>query len=113
MSRSRSTRSALAKLVVVLVVEEPQPLVARSPIRRDVGVSAQDGQPMVPESLPHKSPLIERISALPRVTFHELRHTHASQLHGRREHPKVVPERLGHPTIAPRSRSRWIFTRTS
>jgi integrase len=36
---------------------------------------------------------------LPRVRFHDLRHTHASLLLARGVHPKVVSERLGHATI--------------
>jgi len=35
-----------------------------------------------------------------RVTFHDLRHTHATHLLGQNIHPKVVSERLGHSTIA-------------
>lgn len=36
----------------------------------------------------------------PRVTLHELRHTHASHLLAAGIHPKIVQERLGHSTIA-------------
>jgi integrase len=35
----------------------------------------------------------------PRVKFHDLRHSHATQLLGRGIHPKIVQERLGHSTI--------------
>jgi len=38
-------------------------------------------------------------AGLPRVRFHDLRHTHASLLLARGVHPKVVSERLGHATI--------------
>ena len=37
---------------------------------------------------------------MPRITFHGLRHTHASQLLRAGVHPKVAQERLGHSTIA-------------
>jgi len=38
-------------------------------------------------------------AGLPRVRFHDLRHTHASLLLARGVHPKVVSERLGHATV--------------
>ena len=40
-----------------------------------------------------------RRPGVPRVRFHDLRHTHASQLLKQGVHPKVVSERLGHSTI--------------
>jgi integrase len=56
---------------------------------------------MVPESVAHEvAPLVGRVKGLPRVTFHGLRHTHASHLLKAEEHPKVVQERLGHSTVA-------------
>ena len=61
----------------------------------------EDGAPMVPESLTHEfTRLAARIAGLPRVTFHRLRHAHASHLLQANEHPKIVQERLGHSTIA-------------
>ena len=36
----------------------------------------------------------------PNVTFHGLRHTHATQLLKEGVHPKVAQERLGHSTIS-------------
>jgi integrase len=40
-----------------------------------------------------------RRSNLPIGRFHDLRHTHASQLLRHGIHPKVVSERLGHSSI--------------
>lgn len=40
------------------------------------------------------------LPGLPKITLHELRHTHATVLLELGEHPKVVQERLGHATIA-------------
>ena len=37
---------------------------------------------------------------LPRIRFHDLRHTAATLLLGRGVHPKIVSEMLGHSTIA-------------
>jgi integrase len=42
--------------------------------------------------------LLEQAS-LPRLRFHDLRHTHASLMLARGIHPKVVSERLGHSSI--------------
>jgi integrase len=36
---------------------------------------------------------------VPRVRFHDLRHTHATLLFKVGEHPKVVSERLGHASV--------------
>ncbi|GMA51830.1 site-specific integrase [Alicyclobacillus contaminans] len=38
-------------------------------------------------------------SGLPRIRFHDLRHTHASLMLLQGVHPKIVSERLGHSTI--------------
>lgn len=43
--------------------------------------------------------VIER-ARVPRIRFHDLRHTHATQLLRAGVHPKVVQERLGHSTPA-------------
>ncbi len=43
--------------------------------------------------------LIGRIKDLPRLRFHDLRHSHATQLLGDGIHPKVAQERLGHASI--------------
>lgn len=36
------------------------------------------------------------MSGVPKITFHDLRHTHASLLLMQKENPKAVAERLGH-----------------
>lgn len=59
-----------------------------------------DGAPMVPESLTHEFARLVGSSGLPKVTFHGLRHSHASHLLKTGAHPKIVQERLGHSTIA-------------
>jgi integrase len=42
---------------------------------------------------------MRRQKGLPRVRFHDLRHSHATQLLLAGVHPKVAQERLGHSTI--------------
>jgi integrase len=59
-----------------------------------------DGLPLQPRSLTHQfTYLIGRVNELPRVRFHDLRHSHATQLLLAGVHPKVAQERLGHTTI--------------
>ncbi len=60
-----------------------------------------DGEPMQPRSLAHEfTHMIRRIDGVPRVRFHDLRHSHTTQLLLAEVHPKVAQERLGHSTIA-------------
>jgi integrase len=59
-----------------------------------------DGKPLQPQSLTHQfARLVSRIKDLPRVRFHDLRHSHATQLLLAGVHPKVAQERLGHASI--------------
>ncbi len=59
-----------------------------------------DGKPLQPRSLTHEfTRLMARLKGLPRVRFHDLRHSHATQLLLAGVHPKVAQERLGHSTI--------------
>jgi integrase len=60
-----------------------------------------DGEPHQPRSLTHEfTRLIRRMNDIPRIRFHDLRHSHATQLLVSSVHPKVVQERLGHSTIS-------------
>jgi integrase len=59
----------------------------------------EDGQPLRPRSLTHAWDRFVADKNLPRVTFHDLRHAHASHLLASNVHPKVVSERLGHSRI--------------
>ena len=60
-----------------------------------------DGEPKQPSSVTHEfAYLVGRVAGLPRVRFHDLRHSHATQLLAAGVHPKIVQERLGHSTIA-------------
>jgi integrase len=59
-----------------------------------------NGEPERPVQLTHQfTRLIEKLD-LPRVRFHDLRHTHATQLLLAGVHPRVAQERLGHSTVA-------------
>jgi integrase len=60
----------------------------------------EDGEPKQPGSLTGEfARLMGRIKNLPRVRFHDLRHSHATQLLAGGVHPKIAQERLGHSTI--------------
>jgi integrase len=63
----------------------------------------QDGNPRLPQSLTCEfTSLLTRLKLrdFPRIRFHDLRHSHATQLLSAGVHPKVAQERLGHSSIA-------------
>ncbi|MAU97254.1 MAG: site-specific integrase [Fulvimarina sp.] len=67
----------------------------------DAFVYAQvDGRIVQPRSLTHEWSRITGKLALPRIRFHDLRHSHATQMLAAGVHPKIAQERLGHSTIA-------------
>jgi integrase len=59
------------------------------------------GRPLEPGNLLRRSywPLLQR-AGLPRMRFHDLRHTAATIMLSRGVHPKVASEILGHATVA-------------
>ena len=60
-----------------------------------------DGEPMQPRSLTHEfTRLVSRLKDIPRMRFHDLRHSDATALLTAGVHRKVAQERLGHSTIA-------------
>jgi integrase len=59
----------------------------------------QDGSTWAPDTFTVAFKTFVRSSGLPRVRFHDLRHTHATQLLRQGIHPKVVSERLGHSSV--------------
>ncbi len=58
-----------------------------------------DGRPIHPQTVTQEFIDMIREAKLPRVRFHDLRHTHATILLARGVHPKIVSERLGHSTV--------------
>jgi integrase len=61
----------------------------------------RDAEPLQPQPLTHEFPrFLSRLRDFPRVRFHDLRHSHATQLLLAGVHPKVAQERLGHSTIS-------------
>lgn len=59
-----------------------------------------DGSPVNPNTLTSRFASVVKDLDIPRVRFHDLRHTHATQLLKEGVHPKVAQERLGHATIS-------------
>jgi len=70
---------------------------------RDQGLvfAGETGSIINPSNLRSRSfgPLLER-AGVPRITFHDLRHTCASLLFQKNVHPKLVQELLGHASVA-------------
>ncbi|MDP6609892.1 MAG: site-specific integrase, partial [Vicinamibacterales bacterium] len=68
---------------------------------QDAGLvgAAPDGAYWPPDSLSSAFQRFRREANLPPIRFHDLRHTHATQLLRQSVHPKIVAERLGHSTI--------------
>ena len=60
----------------------------------------EDGKPVNPPSISKDFAAIVRRAGLPHLTFHGLRHAHATLALSAGINPKVVSERLGHATIA-------------
>jgi integrase len=56
---------------------------------------------MLPTSMTHEwNKIAGRVEGVPRVRFHDLRHSHATQLLAAGVHPKIAQERLGHSSIS-------------
>lgn len=65
----------------------------------DLACCAGDGRPWLPSSLTHAFTTLASRIGLDGLRFHDLRHTHATQLLRQGVHPKIVSERLGHSTV--------------
>jgi integrase len=60
---------------------------------------AENGQPIQPQSLTHAWHRFLAGTGLPRLRFHDLRHSHATHMLAAGVHPKIASERLGHATV--------------
>lgn len=66
----------------------------------DLVFCRNDGQPLNPRGFTLAFEKIIEQAGLPKITFHDMRHAHATMLLLLDEHPKVVQEWLGHSTIS-------------
>jgi integrase len=87
----RSHRTAQAQLFLRL---------GRGWNRADLVCTKVDGGPINPNTLTSGFASLVRRTDIPAITFHGLRHTHATHLFQAGVHPKVAQERLGHSTVA-------------
>jgi integrase len=62
-------------------------------------VAQADGSPVQPNTLTHNWVIECAKIGLPRIRFHDMRHTHATHLLASGVHPKVASERLGHSKV--------------
>jgi integrase len=62
-------------------------------------VTTYDGRPIQPRSLTHEWMRLIKNTDLPRIRFHDLRHSHATHLLASSVHPKIASERLGHSKV--------------
>lgn len=102
--RSRRTIALSADTIAALRWHRAR----QNEIRLQMGSAYQDygmvlanalGQPLSPHTLAHVWQRLLRQIDVPRIRFHDLRHTHASLLLQQGVQAKVVSERLGHSTI--------------
>jgi integrase len=105
---ARSARTIALPPIVMSVLRSHK--VAQAEARMRVGkayddmglvLAGPDGAFTRPDSLSTNfAAFIRRHPELPKIRFHDLRHTHASLLLQAGEHAKVVSERLGHTSVA-------------
>ena len=104
-ARSRRTISLPSFTIDVLrrhKVQQAQELLAMG-IRRDedgLVVCKPDGQPMEPEYLTREFGRMIAGADVPRIRFHDVRHTHISHLLLNGVHPKVASERAGQASVS-------------
>lgn len=66
----------------------------------DLVFCAEDGKPLKPDTVSKWFTAAVKRTKLPAIRFHDLRHSHATQLLRAGVHFKIVSERLGHASVA-------------
>ena len=109
LKETKSGRARTVALPAIVVDELRRARIAQAEELLKVGVRLTDqthvvaqidGQLLQPNSLTHEFVRLSgKASDLPRIRFHDLRHTHATHLLASGVHPKVAQERLGHSSI--------------
>jgi len=103
--KSRRSVALLPLTVQVLrehALKQKKARLAAGPAYKNSGLvcTRADGSPMNPRQLSKDFLSFIRRHKLKRIRFHDLRHTHASQMLRQGIHPKIVSERLGHSSVA-------------
>jgi integrase len=96
----RSIRSVDLAPQVLSALCEARPPGRAEVFRSQLIFSGPNGKPLDPDNLVKRRflPALER-AELPRIRFHDLRHTYASLLIAAGEHPKYIQSQLGHASI--------------
>lgn len=102
----RGRRSIALPESLVLSLRRHKALQARERLQmgsaynnHDLVVCRATGAPLNPRNLDDSWYSLLKKTQLPKIRFHDLRHTHASLLLQQGVHPKIVSERLGHSNI--------------
>jgi integrase len=66
----------------------------------DLVFCAEDGSPFKPDTITKRFASLVKAAPIPHLRFHDLRHSHATQLLRAGVHFKIVSERLGHASVA-------------
>ncbi|MDV2684010.1 site-specific integrase [Alkalihalophilus lindianensis] len=66
----------------------------------DLIICTEVGKPKEPRNLLREFYRLTEKANIPRISFHDLRHTHATHMLEIGENPKIVAERLGHTRVA-------------
>jgi integrase len=82
------------------LLEERLYLGLGAPSPDDLVFTSQDGSPLHPGQFADRFERLVKAAGVPRIRFHDLRHTHATLALQAGVHPKVVSERLGHASVS-------------
>ncbi|MDC0763515.1 tyrosine-type recombinase/integrase [Brevibacillus sp. AG] len=102
----KSVRSVALSPETIEVLKEHRKLIVQERVElgpeyqnNDLVVCTQFGGPTTQRAIQKVWPSFLKKTGAPKITFHDLRHTHASLLIKQGVHIKVISERLGHSSI--------------
>lgn len=104
--KSRRTVSLDARAILSLQSHKAKQNAVRLKLKEtyaaelDLVFAADDGKPLKPDTVSKWFAAAVKRTEIPQVRFHDLRHSHATQLLRAGVHFKIVSERLGHASVA-------------